>query len=116
MVLLIEDEGSIASAIASALEDEGLRVRIAANGREGLDAAFALIPDVIVLDLKLPDYDGRDLLRTLKSYLRTRPIPIVVCSVSPGLLTPEDYDDVTAIVSKPFDLNRLVKTIHLASK
>ena len=65
-VLLIEDDQSLADGIATALRHAGYAVDLAAEGREGISLARAAQPDVIVLDLGLPDLDGFDVLQQLR--------------------------------------------------
>lgn len=66
-VLLIEDDQSLADGIATALRHAGYAVDLAATGTEGLSLARAAQPDVILLDLGLPDMDGVELLQALRS-------------------------------------------------
>lgn len=65
-VLLIEDDQSLADGIATALRHAGYAVDLAAEGRAGISLARAAQPDVIVLDLGLPDLDGFDVLQQLR--------------------------------------------------
>ncbi|WP_428819209.1 response regulator transcription factor [Microbulbifer sp. MCCC 1A16149] len=67
-VLLIEDDESLADGIATALRHNGYAVDHAALGGEGVSLARAAKPDVIVLDLGLPDLDGVEVLRRLRSH------------------------------------------------
>ncbi|MBB5212644.1 response regulator transcription factor [Microbulbifer hydrolyticus] len=67
-ILLIEDDESLADGIATALRHTGYAVDLAARGGEGVSLARAAQPDVIVLDLGLPDIDGIEVLRQLRSY------------------------------------------------
>ena len=67
-ILLIEDDESLADGIATALRHAGYAVDLAARGGEGVSLARAAHPDVIVLDLGLPDIDGVEALRRLRSF------------------------------------------------
>lgn len=66
-ILLIEDDLSLADGIATALRHGGYAVDLAVAGREGLSLARAAQPDVIVLDLGLPDLDGMEVLQQLRA-------------------------------------------------
>jgi DNA-binding response OmpR family regulator len=66
-LLLIEDEESIATPLVAALEREGFAVQHRATGEEGLAAAAEAAPDLVLLDLMLPDMDGRDVCRALRA-------------------------------------------------
>lgn len=66
--LVIDDEHQIRRVVRNALEAEGARVLEAADGREGLDTAVAEQPDLVILDLGLPDVDGANLCVELRAW------------------------------------------------
>jgi DNA-binding response OmpR family regulator len=66
-LLFIEDDDGIRLALTLALEDEGYSVRQAADGAEGLAAFEQLAPDLVLLDLRLPDMSGFDVCRTMRA-------------------------------------------------
>jgi DNA-binding response OmpR family regulator len=66
-LLFIEDDDQIRLALSMALEDEGYEIRQAATGREGLGAFERSEPDLVLLDLRLPDLSGFEVCRTLRS-------------------------------------------------
>jgi two-component system KDP operon response regulator KdpE len=76
-ILIIEDEPHIRRAVRNAVAAEGNRIAEAATGREGIDAAAAERPALIVLDLGLPDMSGIDVCREIRSWSSA---PIVVLS------------------------------------
>jgi DNA-binding response OmpR family regulator len=111
LVLLVEDESSIAEPFAQALERAGFRTAVARSGAEALTLAEARSPDVILLDLALPDADGRDVCRQIR---RGSTIPIIMVTAS-GTLTDrvvglelgaDDY------VVKPFAVGEVVARIR----
>ena len=77
VVLIIEDDGAIRSALLRALADAGHAVTAAAAGMEGLQLAVAERPDVVVLDLGLPDIDGVGLLKMLRT---VSDVPVIVAT------------------------------------
>jgi two-component system cell cycle response regulator DivK len=77
LVLVVDDYQDAREMYAEYLEFSGFRVAQAANGAEALDKAFALLPDVILMDLSLPIIDGWEATRRLKGDDRTRAIPVV---------------------------------------
>jgi two-component system, OmpR family, response regulator RegX3 len=110
-ILLIEDEESIAAPLVGALQREGFEVERAATGRDGLDAAERGPMDLILLDLMLPDMDGRDVVRTIR---RESEVPIIMLTAR-GLETDrvvglelgaDDY------VVKPFAVSELAARIR----
>lgn len=76
-VLLIEDNPMNRDMLSRRLERRGFSISVAADGREGLRAASKEAPDLILMDLSLPEIDGWELTRRLKSNPETRGIPIL---------------------------------------
>ncbi len=111
LVLLVEDEDSISQPFASALTRVGFRTQVARTGHEAIELASALRPDVVLLDLALPDQDGRDVCRRLR---RESEIPIIMVTASGALtdrvvgleLGADDY------VVKPFSVAEVVARIR----
>ena len=86
-VLLIEDDARLRRALRLALQDEGYVVREAENGRTGLELMRAEPPDVVLLDLMLPDQDGFEICREVR---RSSGVPIIIVSAR------DDSHDVVA--------------------
>jgi two-component system, cell cycle response regulator DivK len=80
LVLVVEDDEDTREVYAMALRDSGLDVETARDGQEGLEKAIAMVPNVIVTDLRLPQLDGWALTRRVKANPRTRHIPIIAVS------------------------------------
>ena len=112
-VLVIEDEPALARALAINLRAHGWEVVTAADGRAGLEAAATAHPDVVVLDLGLPDMDGTEVIGGLRGWTS---VPIVVLSarqhgedkVEALDLGADDY------VTKPFAMNELMARLRAA--
>src|SRR5262245_2555489 len=77
-ILLVDDEPSIVKMVGKRLEVEGVEVLIAVDGQDGLTKARAESPDLIVLDLMLPQLNGYEVCTMLKQDTRYRHIPIVL--------------------------------------
>ena len=109
-VLVVEDESDIAALVAFQLTHAGYRVRTASTGREALRAIEADPPDLIILDLMLPEIGGIEVLRTLRSREQTRRTPVIVLTarideedrLAGFELGADDY------ISKPFSPKELV--------
>jgi PAS domain S-box-containing protein len=80
-VLVVDDESDSRVLMAHHLRDLGCRVFTAASGQEGLDLARGESPDLITLDLMMPDMSGWEVLHALKNDTATRGIPVVVVSI-----------------------------------
>jgi CheY-like chemotaxis protein len=77
LVLVVDDYQDNREMFAEFLSLSGFRVAEASTGREAIDRGFELLPDVILMDLSLPELDGWEATRQLKNDPRTRHIPIV---------------------------------------
>ena len=77
LVLVVDDFQDNREMFAEFLSLSGCRVAEATTGREAIDRAFELLPDVILMDLSLPELDGWEATRQLKNDPRTRHIPVV---------------------------------------
>lgn len=77
LLLLVDDYADNREMYAQYLSFMGFRVAEAANGLQALEQAFALVPDLIVMDLSLPGMDGWEATRALKTDPRTRAIPVL---------------------------------------
>jgi len=114
-VLLVEDEPAMLRALALSLSARGYDVSTAEDGATGLSQVAKLAPDVIVLDLGLPDLDGMNIIRAVRGYSRT---PIVVLS---GRSSSRDKVDALEAgaddyVTKPFNVNELVARLRAATR
>ena len=77
LILVVDDYQDAREMYAEYLQFSGFRVAEARNGNEAIEQAFALHPDLILMDLSLPGMDGWEATRQLKSDDRTRHIPVV---------------------------------------
>jgi CheY-like chemotaxis protein len=76
-ILLVEDDEENRDALSRRLERRGYEVIMATDGKRGIDLAESEAPDVILLDMSLPEIDGWEVARTLKNSETTRKIPII---------------------------------------
>ncbi|MDD5306437.1 MAG: response regulator [Deltaproteobacteria bacterium] len=113
LVLLIEDEASVRRTLEAGLEANGYRVEEATTGLEGLKMAAQYLPDVILLDLGLPDMDGVEVVRSLRVSTET---PVVVLSART-----RENEKVAALdagaddyVTKPFGFSELLARLRTA--
>ena len=83
-ILLVDDNEAIQRTVGRVAEKRGHQTIQALTGAAALEAAIASQPDIIVLDMGLPDADGRDVLNKLKADDRTAHIPVVVWSGREG--------------------------------
>ncbi len=110
LILVVEDEPTIAEAVASRLRSEGYQVEVAIDGPSAVERSTSLSPDLIVLDLNLPGFDGIEVCRQVHTYRR---IPVVMLTARDdetdmliGLgVGADDY------LTKPFSPRELVARI-----
>jgi two-component system KDP operon response regulator KdpE len=113
--ILIEDERQIRRFVRTALEAEGWNVHEAETLRQGLTDAATRRPDLIILDLGLPDGDGVDFLRDLRGWSK---VPVIVLSARVG-----EQDKIIALdagaddyLSKPFGVGELLARVRASSR
>jgi two-component system, OmpR family, KDP operon response regulator KdpE len=111
-VLVIDDEAQIRRFLDIGLRAEGYQVVLAANGAEGLGLAATQSPDVVVLDIGLPDMEGHDVLRELRTWSQ---VPVVMLSVRDA-----ETEKVKALdngandyVTKPFGIQELMARLRV---
>jgi len=110
MILIVEDELSIASLLRDMLEDEGYTVLLARDGREALDILGTHKPALVLTDMMMPILDGLALCRAIQANPAYQAIPVVIMS---AIIDPPAADGCRAsgFLNKPFDLQHLVDTI-----
>ena len=79
-VLVVDDEGDSRELVAKLIERRGHRVVCAENGRKALKELLNGQPELLVLDIRMPELDGIGLLEVLRSYLRWHGLPVIILS------------------------------------
>lgn len=112
-VLVVDDEASIRRYLRAALGAQGLTVYESANGLEAINAVLSHRPDIIILDIGLPDIDGIEVTRRLREWSQT---PIIVLSVREA-----EQDKIAALdagaddyLTKPFGTGELLARMRVA--
>src|ERR1700734_615677 len=114
-VLVVDDEASIRTSLIGALKDEGYRVTAAASGREGLDVMKAQKPDVVLLDIWMPELDGLEVLRQIKK--DSPEISVIMMSGHGNIETAVKATKLGAFdfIEKPLSLERLLVLLQNVS-
>ena len=114
-ILIVEDDKYISSLIQMFLKDEGYKSYLATSGKEALALFYANSPDVVLLDLGLPDLDGMEIISSLREKSQ---IPILVVSAQE-----EELDKINALdagaddfITKPFFMGELLARIRVAER
>jgi len=112
-ILVVDDEPQITRVLKTSLSSQGYGIRTAADGEEALQMMRDWAPDLIVTDLRMPNMDGLELCRRVRTESR---IPIIVLSVKGEETIKVEALDAGAddYVTKPFSMNELVARIRAA--
>ncbi len=112
-IMIIDDEPQMRRLLQVALTAHGYEIREAETGREGIDQTAVFHPDLIVLDLSLPDLDGIEVIKKLREWTQT---PVIILSVRE-----QEGDKIAALdagaddyVTKPFSMGELLARIRTA--
>jgi diguanylate cyclase (GGDEF)-like protein len=117
-ILIVDDNPINLDLLSGMLLDRGYRVRVATNGRRALSAARSAIPDLVMLDINMPEMDGYEVCRQIKLDEQTRDIPVIFISALDNAL-----DKVKAFqtggadyVTKPFQFEEVLARIEIQLK
>ena len=112
-ILIIEDDQDIVSLLEYRLQGYGFKVLTAFDGEKGLELARSKRPDLITLDINLPEINGFTVCSILKADPEYNSIPIIVLTARDGYADNIFDDSVKpeAYVTKPFDINELIEKI-----
>jgi CheY-like chemotaxis protein len=113
-ILLIDDEETIQEVVQVGIEIEsGWQVAIASSGAEGIDLAQTQQPDVILLDVMMPEMDGIDTLSQLKSNQKTSAIPVIFLTAKAQAEEKNQFQSlgVVDVITKPFNSMTLASQI-----
>jgi len=113
-ILVVEDTLTDQQLIGGVLQKEGYRVITASSEKEALDRIAQALPDLILLDVVLPDRSGFELCRDLRDKQETKKIPIVMCSSKSSNMDKfwGMQQGADAYLSKPVDLDELTKVVR----
>jgi CheY-like chemotaxis protein len=119
-ILVVDDKNELLHLMRRVLEDEQYQVSILQDGKQAFTRVKTQLPDLLILDLKLGDISGQDILKQLKDDLVTAEIPVIVYTAAVleaeevnRLIesNPEHYEAVY-VVQKPFELENLLALVQ----
>lgn len=113
-VLVVDDDPEIVTFLATLLELEGIESQVATSAAAALEKLQQGVPNLVLLDIAMPDRDGLDLCRALKKDPRTRDVPVFVVSARPGKDVVERALAAGAeeFIRKPFENQELIARIR----
>lgn len=110
--LVVEDDLNNCDALTEALKTVGVRALGVQTGTEAVKLARALMPDLVVIDYRLPDMNGAEVCRRLRESPDTEPLPIIAVTGSPDELRSEGCM-ADAVLSKPCGLDTFIAAVRL---
>jgi len=116
-ILVVEDNANLLKLVSVNLTSRGYDVSEAINGQEALSRLRLDPPSLIILDLKLPDITGWELLQTMKQdpLIKTDfPVLIMTASITDALVDLESYPSVREVLIKPFSSGKLLSAVERA--
>ncbi len=113
-VLLAEDEPNIVESISFLLKREGFDVIVTGDGRTALETAIAEKPDVMVLDLMLPEMDGYEVLRNLRANQEVKNLPVLMLTAKGQKIDRETALECGAdlFMTKPFSNADIIAAVN----
>ena len=112
-ILVIDDNKDIGDVIKMLLDMYGYQTTIRLTWRDALHYVELIKPDVILLDVMLDGFDGREICKTIKSVEGVSHIPVIMISASHKLLDAQQYNCIPdAFVQKPFEIDELINSIQ----
>jgi len=115
LILLVDDDEHILRSLEIYLKMEEFRVMTAPGGKEALDVLKDTKPDLIVLDIMMPEVDGFQVLEYIKGDSRIKNVPVIMLTAkSQDIDVLKGYQEgIASYMTKPFNLNELVDNINL---
>jgi len=112
-ILVVDDEPDVRQLMEHFLTDRGYEVRLAENGRRGLAELDTFRPDVVLLDMHMPEMDGVETLKQLSA--RSPEVPVIMVTVNEDVQTTSQLLQLGAAdyVPKPFNLDYLEQAINI---
>lgn len=115
-ILIVDDTPALLDIVRKCLEDEGYQVRTCLESRNAVQMAKDDLPDVIMLDLVMPEVSGWDVLARLREDERFRRTPVIVCTayVAEAIGRIEELkgpDQHLGLLPKPFELEELIEVV-----
>lgn len=114
-VLVVDDIPENRAMLSDGLRELGFEVREAANGKEALDRVFAAVPDLILMDVRMPVMDGLEATKRMRAIAGLAALPVI--AVSAGVSAEERTRSLdagaNALLTKPVDFDELISTITL---
>ena len=111
-ILAVDDDLYILDALSELLKYSGYDIDITPKGEDVFNKIDEHVPDLILLDVMLSGFDGRDICRQLKANKKTSKIPIIMISATPNISDSVKNSGADDYIAKPFDISHLLDKIE----
>lgn len=114
-LLIVDDELDSSEPVARFLRRAGHEVACAPNGRDAIATLSDRVPDLILLDMRMPEMSGLDVLDVIRSYLRWQEVPVIVLTAyadAPDVRRAADLNATTVLDKIDLDLGQLLRTVE----
>lgn len=113
-ILIVDDEPDIVRTLQDRLEMNDYRIITAGNGREGLDKAISGKPDIVLLDVIMPEMDGLEMLEALRKHPEGKNMAVIMLTArsQPQDIARAKASGIDDYIVKPFDLSSLLEKIE----
>lgn len=119
-ILVVDDRNELLHLMRRVLEDEQYQVSILQEGKDAFTTVKSMLPDLLILDLKLGDMSGQDVLKQIKSDTTTADVPVIVYTaavleaeeVSRSIESQPDFYNDVHLLRKPFELTALLDKVE----
>jgi len=112
VVVVLEDDHEVRGLLATVLQDQGYYVVPVEKGERALAVLQQVRATLLIMDLLLPEMDGEEVLRKLRSDERTKDVPVLVLSAHTRLLDNNSDGKRGRVVSKPFEVDNVIAEVQ----
>ncbi|MDS1030363.1 response regulator [Bacillota bacterium LX-D] len=110
-ILVVDDQPGIRHLVAEVLEENDYEVTLAANGQEALSVMHKTKPEVVLLDMKMPDMNGLQVLQQMNSSGENIPVIMMTAFDEQNLIEQAEELGAKGFLAKPFDINQIIEAV-----
>ena len=113
VILVVDDQFGVRWLLCEVLKGEDYKVKLAGNGLEAIEEVKKEVPDLIIMDIKMPGMNGLETLREIKKLNYTGPVIFITAYGELGIINQAKKLGVKHYITKPFDINELRQLVQL---
>ena len=112
-ILCIDDDQDILDTLNIILTTEGFSVRVSTSPASIFQSIQEFTPDLILMDINMPNFNGLEICKALKAYISTENTPVIIVSSDESIDTAIDHFKANDIIKKPFSIDQIVEKVKL---